>query len=79
LFGHFSVDICIMNGTTLLIGLITGSVGSGFFIYGKKQRKWLPMLSGVLLCIAPYFVENLTLLVGLSIVLCAVPFVIKGD
>ena len=68
-----------MNGTTLLLSLLTGSVGAGYFIYGKKQRRFLPMLSGAGLCVVPYFVSSLLLLTGLSLVLCLLPFLISTD
>jgi hypothetical protein len=68
-----------MTGTTLFLLLLTGSVGAGYFIYGKKQRKLIPMLSGVGLCLVPYFISNLLLLSGVSVVLCLLPFLIQTD
>lgn len=68
-----------VNGATLLLSLLTGSVGTGYFIYGKKQRKFLPMLSGAGLCVVLYFVSNLLLLAGLSLILCLLPFLISTD
>jgi hypothetical protein len=68
-----------MAGTTLLISLLTGSIGAGYFIYGKKQRKFLPMLSGAGLCILPYVISNLLLLSGVSLALCLLPFIIQTD
>jgi len=68
-----------MTGTTLLLSLLTGSVGAGYFIYGKKQRKFLPMLSGAGLCLVPYLISNLLLLSGVSLVLCLLPFLIQTD
>lgn len=68
-----------MNGTTLFMGLLTGSLGTGFFIYGKKQQKYIPMFCGVGLCIVPYFIDDFTLLVATTLTLCLLPFVIKGE
>jgi len=68
-----------MSGTTLLLSLLTGSVGTGYFIYGKKQRQFVPMISGVGLCFVPYFISNLLVLAGVSLVLCLLPFLIKTD
>lgn len=63
--------------TWLVIGVITGSVGMGYFVYGKKQQMFVPMIAGALLCIYPYFTSNLwvTILVGLA--LMAAPFVLR--
>jgi hypothetical protein len=68
-----------MTGTTLFISLVTGSIGAGFFIYGKKQQKVVPMLSGAGLCIVPYLLTNLLLLASVSVVLCLLPFLIRTD
>ena len=68
-----------MTGTTLLLSLLTGSIGAGYFIYGKKQRKFLPMLSGAGLCIVPYLISILFILSGVSLVLCLLPFLIRTD
>jgi hypothetical protein len=65
-----------MNASTLMWGLLFGSIGFGFFVYGKKQRAVLPLLSGLGLMVFPYFISNTLLLVGIGIVLVALPFVI---
>jgi len=63
--------------TWLVIGVVTGSVGMGYFVYGKKQQLLVPMLAGIALCVYPYFTANLwvTILVGLA--LMALPFVLR--
>ena len=43
---------------SLLIGMIAGVFGVAYFIYGKKQQKFTPMIAGALLCVYPYFVES---------------------
>ena len=39
----------------LFASLIWGSVGVGYFIYGKRQNSWVPMVGGVLMIAASYF------------------------
>jgi hypothetical protein len=51
-----------------------GSIGTGYAIYGHKQRAPVPLLVGVGLILFPYFVPNVYLLVGIGIALCAVPY-----
>ena len=63
-----------MNG--FIVGVIAGAIGVGYFIYGKRQMKFVPMLSGVLLCIYPYFTENLLWLSIIGAVLVVAPFVV---
>jgi len=47
-----------LNANTLFASLIWGSIGFGFFIYGKKQREWVPMVGGVALMGVSYFIAN---------------------
>ena len=49
----------MFNTDSLFASLIWGSVGVGYFIYGKKQRSWLPMLGGALMIAASYFASAL--------------------
>jgi hypothetical protein len=63
-----------MNTTTLFIGVITGAFGSGYFIYGKRQQRAVPMLSGAILCFYPYFTDNIWILCIVGAVLLIVPF-----
>jgi len=59
---------------SLLWGLLFGSIGTGYVIYGHKQRAPVPLLVGVGLIVFPYFVPNVYLLVGIGIALCAAPY-----
>ncbi|MGB6010792.1 MAG: hypothetical protein WBI57_05950 [Desulfobacterales bacterium] len=43
-----------MNSTsTLMWGMIFGSIGLGFFVYGKKQKAVIPLISGIGLIVVP--------------------------
>ena len=66
-----------MNTSTLLWGVIFGSIGLGFFIYGKKQKAIIPLISGIGLMVFPYFISNIFILVTTGIVFVALPFFIK--
>jgi hypothetical protein len=65
-----------MDTATIMWGVILGSIGLGFFVYGKKQKAAIPLLSGIGLMVLPYFISNLYLLILSSIILIAVPFFI---
>jgi hypothetical protein len=54
--------------------LLFGSIGLGYFIYGKKQKAVVPLICGVALIVFPYFVSNALLLVGIGVVLAAIPY-----
>jgi hypothetical protein len=61
----------------LLWGLLFGSIGLGYFIYGKKQRAVVPLVCGLGLMIFPYFVPNTMLLVGVGALLIAIPYFLR--
>jgi hypothetical protein len=67
----------MLSATTLFIGLITGAIGLGYFIYGKKQSLLIFMLSGVVLMIYPYFLSSPWTLVGIGLCFIILPFIIK--
>ena len=46
-----------------------------YFVYGKKQAELAFMLAGGLLCIYPYVVSDLTVMVIVGVLLMAAPFV----
>lgn len=66
-----------MDSTTLLWGVVFGAIGTGFFIYGKKQKAPLPLVTGAALFVVPYFISNVYLLVIVGAVLTAVPYFIQ--
>lgn len=66
-----------MNTALLLWGLLFGSVGFGYFLYGKKQRAVVPLVCGLALMVFPYFIANAFLLVAIGIVLAVVPCFVK--
>ena len=55
--------------STLMWGVIFGSIGLGFFVYGKKQKAAIPLFCGIGLMVFPYFISNMYILVILGILL----------
>ncbi len=66
-----------MDTSTLLWGLLFGSIGLGFFVYGRRQKMVVPLLTGVALMILPYCVSNTILLVVLGIGFVAIPYFVR--
>ena len=66
-----------MNASTLILGGDFGSIGLGFFVYGKKQKAIIPLFSGIGLMVFPYFISNLYILIFSGIILVSLPFFIK--
>jgi len=46
------------NPNVLIASLLWGSLGVGFFIYGKKQRSMVPLFGGIVITGLSYFVES---------------------
>lgn len=66
-----------MNTSLLLIGVLFGSVGLGYFLYGKKQRAVVPLVCGLALMVVPYFISSTALLVMVGAVLSGIPYFVK--
>lgn len=65
------------NIAMLYWGMLFGAIGLAFFVYGKKQRAIVPLLSGIILSVFPYFVPNVYALVIIGIILIALPFFVR--
>ena len=65
------------DSNSFMVGMIAGAFGVGYFAYGKKQNRPVPMACGVLLMAYPYFTDNLWILVTVGVVLCLAPLFIK--
>ena len=61
---------------SLIVGVIAGAIGVGYFIYGKRQARLTPLLAGVLLCIYPYFTDSLLWLSVIGLALVVAPFLV---
>jgi len=66
-----------VNTSWLFWGLIFGSVGLGFFMYGKRQKAVVPIVCGLILMIYPYFVSSTALLVSIGAALIAIPYFVR--
>lgn len=66
-----------MNESLLLWGLLFSSIGLGFFLYGRKQQRPVPLVCGILLMIYPYFVPSTVWLITIGVALCAVPYFVR--
>ena len=61
----------------LIWGMVFGSIGLGFFIYGKKQKAIVPLLTGIALFMFPYFISDITLLVIVGAILVIMPYFVR--
>lgn len=66
-----------MSSDALLWGLLFGSIGLGYLIYGRRQRRATAFIAGLGLMGFTYFVDNTLAIVLIGAALIAAPLVIK--
>lgn len=57
--------------------MLFGTIGLGFFTYGKKQNAVVPLFTGIALFLFPYFIPNVYILVIVGVVLVALPYFVR--
>lgn len=62
------------NVSQIVWAMIFGSIGFGFFLYGKKQKAVMPLLAGFALMLFPYFISNVYFLVIVGVTLVTLPY-----
>jgi hypothetical protein len=67
-----------MTETGLLCGVLFSSIGLGYFIYGRRQGKNIPLLCGVALMIGPYFMPNTAVLLIIGAIFAAIPCFLRS-
>jgi len=65
-------------GPSFLLGLLLGTVGLGYFLYGKKLQKAVPLGCGLALMVFPYVVEDLVWMAVVGGTLSVAPWIVKG-
>ncbi|AHB41129.1 hypothetical protein P148_SR1C00001G0322 [candidate division SR1 bacterium RAAC1_SR1_1] len=68
----------MFSGETLIASFIISTIGFAYFIYGKKTGKIISLICGILLMGFPYFVYNITYMIIITVILCGIPFFVKG-
>ncbi len=67
----------IGSTAVLLWGLLFGSIGFGLFLYGKKQKAVVPLITGIALCVVPYFIADVYVLVLVGVLLMGIPYFVR--
>ncbi len=62
------------SASTLFVGILAGTIGLSYFIYGKRQERIGFIAAGVGLCVYPYLVNGLALQILIGLGLAAIPF-----
>lgn len=67
----------VVDTNALIWGLLFGSVGAGYMIYGRKQRHIWALISGVTLSVLPYFSTSAAVLIPGGAALMALPYLMR--
>jgi hypothetical protein len=66
-----------VDSGSLLSGIVLGSLGMGYFIYGKRQGRIVALCCGILLCGLPYLMDSQLLLWLLSLPIMLLPWFVR--
>lgn len=67
------------NTNSIVASVIWGAIGTGFALYGWKQKSMVPLFGGIALVAGSYFFANSALMMSLfSIAVIAAIFWLKG-
>jgi hypothetical protein len=61
----------LFNSSFLFASLFWGSVGVGYFIFGKKQGEMMPLIGGIVMVAVSYFVSSWLLMTLICVALIA--------
>ena len=62
---------------TLFWGIVFGAFGAGYFMYGRKQKRFVPLFCGIGLMVFPYFVSGTVPTVLVGVAMLALPFLVR--
>lgn len=65
-----------IDPNSLFFMLLFSVIGIGYFNYGRKNNIYF-MVSGILLMVYTYFVNNLVILIAIGTLLVIIPFVLN--
>jgi hypothetical protein len=65
-----------MDMTSFIVATFLGTIGFGYFMYGKKSGNMISLGCGLGLMVFPYFITNTIFMLIMGIVLMIVPFVV---
>src|SRR6266704_1714632 len=65
------------SGTIVMLSVLFSAIGAGYVLYGRRQRQVVPLLTGLALCVYPYFLAKGFALVVVGLLLTAVPWFLR--
>jgi hypothetical protein len=65
------------SGLSIFFSILFGLIGTGYFMYGKKNQKYPAMFVGIALGVYPYFITNAFAVILIGIALMLLPAYMK--
>jgi hypothetical protein len=66
------------SAAMIMWSVLSGAIGMGYVVYGKRQKAIVPLCVGMALMVFPYFVANVTILVIAGFVLVGIPYFLRA-
>ena len=66
------------DSAALVWGMLFGAFGMGYFVYGKRQGRAVPLIAGIVLSVLPFFVSDTLALVLIGLATAAAPVLLRG-
>jgi hypothetical protein len=66
-----------LSTSLIFVGLVFGSVGFGYLVYGWRQHAVVPLMCGLALMTVPYVVANIAVLAVVGIALVVAPYFVR--
>jgi hypothetical protein len=63
--------------SSIVWSMFFGAIGVGYFIYGRKQKRLVPFISGIALMVVPYFIDGAVTMVALCAAFMALPYFVE--
>lgn len=67
----------VVDPTLLMASLFFGTLGTAYFVFGKKSGRVVPIGSGITLMVLPMMLPGVAALLVVSSLVAAVPFIVR--
>jgi hypothetical protein len=62
---------------SIVWSVMFGAIGVGYFIYGRKQKRLVPFISGIALMVVPYFIDGAGVMVAVCAAFMVLPYFVQ--
>jgi hypothetical protein len=62
---------------SMMLAMVWGAIGTGYFIYGKKQARAAFLICGIALCVFPMLISDILPSIILGLIFSIAPFKIE--